>query len=75
MLAGVDLNFQFQNALCICLGCEVKNHVHGMSSMVALALPEPRQCVSDSIDCRANGFGRRLYQIDIFRVAQRTLEQ
>jgi hypothetical protein len=46
-----------------------------MSGVVAPALPEPRQCVTDCIDCRANGFGRRLHEIDVFRVAQRSLEK
>jgi hypothetical protein len=57
------------------LGCELEDQMHRMPGLFTVALAEPRQGVTDRIDGTADGFGPRLHQVDVLRIAQRLLEQ
>ena len=75
VLASVDLDLELQCCLRIDLGRELEHQMHRVPGLLPVALAEPRQGIADRIDRRADGLGLCLHQVDVFRIAQRLLEQ
>ena len=75
MLARVDLDLELQGRGRLGLGRKAEHEVHRVPGLFALALAQPGECVADGIDRRADRFGFRLHKVDVFRVAQRLLEE
>jgi hypothetical protein len=49
--------------------------MQGMPGLLAVELPEPRQCLTNRIHGRTDRFRSRLHEVNIFGVAQWLLEQ
>src|SRR5690606_8626973 len=75
VFAGVDLDLELQRRLQIGLRGESKHQVDRVPSLNSIESPKPRQRFPDRINSRADRLRLRLYQVDVFGITQRSLEQ
>lgn len=75
VLAGIDLHLDLQGGVRLGLGRKPEDEVHRMARLLAFAVTEPRQSLTNGAGGSADLLGLCLYQVDVFGVAKRLLEE